>query len=739
MSFVYQSNKVLLCLLLMFFIQFVSAQTVNKLHWDGKIFLKLKSTSQAQLPQINSKSELTPQYPYFNDLFRKFKTNKVFRPYTHLKSSSFQDLYQVEFEGNTKIEDFIRDLKANDMVEYAEPIPIDQVLLSANDQYSGQQWHLEKIQAYEAWDIATGSEDVVVAIIDDAIQTTHEDLTNTIWTNINEIPNNGVDDDNNGYIDDYQGWDIADNDNNPNPPAGSSYLRHGTHVTGIVAAQTNNSIGVASIGNGIKVLPIKATQDEFGTSTQITHGWQGVSYAIAMGVDIINLSWGSKASSQTYQSIIDDAHAQGIIIVAAAGNSNNTQKFYPAAYNNVVSVAATDHSDHKMGVSNYGDWIDISAPGSTIISTGSMSNDAYESNSGTSMASPLVAGLIGLMKSYDNSSSADDILACLLSNTDPIQDTDHATSMGTGRINAYEAMNCLLAANCKAPNAPTADQLSPTTATITWKNSNNNNFQIAYKLTTASKWTFVNSTGLSISLEELQPNRTYHIKVASICGETTSDYSPVVEFKTKEINCEAPIDINFKNISTQQVRIGWSIEDDTYTDSYTFRYKKKNASNWTSITINESPIFINNLEQEQSYELQIACNCVGTQSEYSKTVSFDTKTPHELTLEGGSTNNLDGRTTLDGRAELEEEVIVGLQSYPNPTNGILFIEFFEEEATNKVIRVYNMTGKMVHQQAIDAPKGTNRHKIDLSKKTAGRYIVEVSGTNQSLKQSIILY
>ncbi|MGB0931099.1 MAG: T9SS type A sorting domain-containing protein [Chitinophagales bacterium] len=154
--------------------------------------------------------------------------------------------------------------------------------------------------------------------------------------------------------------------------------------------------------------------------------------------------------------------------------------------------------------------------------------------------------------------------------------------------------------------------------------------------------------------------------------------------------------------------------------------------NWTSITVNESPVYINNLEKEQSYELQIACNCLGnTRSEYSTTLSFETQNPHELTLQNG--------TVSDGRTELEEKITVGLQSYPNPTNGILFIEFYEEDAMNKIVTVYDMTGRSVFQKSLETQKGANRHEINLSEKVAGRYIVELSGTNQALKQSIILY
>ncbi|MEZ4883328.1 MAG: S8 family serine peptidase [Chitinophagales bacterium] len=733
MSYFRLLNRLVVCLLLTLCVLELSAQKVEEIYCEGKIFLKLKSTSQVELPAINSKSDVNA-YPYFKDLLQKFKAYKLFRPYKNLKSSTFQNLYQIEFEEDKQIEAFIRDLKKQDMVDYVEPIPMDYVLAEPNDQYEGQQWYLSKMQVFEAWDITSGSNDVVVAIVDDAIKVTHEDLKDNIWVNEGEIPDNGIDDDGNGYIDDYKGWDAADNDNNPSPPIGSPYLRHGTHVTGIAAARTNNNLGVASIGNGIKILPIKATEDAQATSAQITHGWEGISYAISMGVDVINLSWGSKASSETYQNMINEAHNQGIIIVAAAGNNNDSKKIYPAAYNHVLAVASTDFADKKLTSSTYGDWIDVSAPGGTIISTGSISNDAYEINSGTSMSAPMVTGLLGLMKSYDKTIAADDIVACLLANTDPILDSQFATSMGTGRINAYETLNCLLSVNCSVPESPSTDQLSPTTALLSWRNEGSSSYKIAYKLETASNWIYTNATASVFYLQNLQPNKTYVVKVASFCGDNLSDYSPASSFTTKSIQCMPPTGINLKVISSKQVRVGWSLEDNKYVESYKLRYKKKASNTWKSLTTVEIPVFIDNLEEEQSYELQVACNCFGKQSEYSATVGFFTKSAYQI--------NTEDKPTIAGEKEEIEQIeayVPGLQAFPNPSNGQLFVEYLEEKATQVNLNVYDLLGRLVSSQNLPVEEGLNRFELDLSTQPKGRYIVELAGTNQPLKQSIIIY
>ncbi len=720
MNTIHSIHKAFVCLLFLLFAQLSIAQNYSQEHWDGKLFLKLKPNSNIELPPIEDKTKVL-NYPYFNDLLHKFNTYKLFKPFAHLKSSILHDVYQIEFEDVERIETFFDALQKYDIVEYVEPIPIDRIFSEPDDPYLGHQWHLNKIKASTAWDVSTGSEDIVVAVIDDAIKTTHEDLKNIIWTNHLEIPNNGVDDDNNGFVDDFQGYDMADNDNNPNPPINSPYLRHGTHVTGIIASETNNGLGIASIGNGIEVLPIKASKDntapeKAGLKTSISHGWQGVSYAIMMNVDIINLSWGSKASSQTYQNLLTEAHNKGIIVVAAAGNNSNSDKVYPAAYEHVVAVAATNPNDSRLEISSYGDWVDVSAPGGNIISTSSTANNAYENNSGTSMASPLVAGLLGLMWSHDRSVLLEDLLNCLLSNTDPISTPSDNKPMGTGRINAAKAMQCLtppicevssspvctsIEANsvnivweatssvqykvaykisgisnlwtykevitpfvflenlipstdyiikvasiceesiseysaityfttlseaiCNAPTDVTNDHIDSTTAVFSWYNEGNNNrYKVAHKLVSATSWIYSETDDSNIYLENLEPNHTYVLKVASICEELVSDYSPKVYFKTEEIPCHTPTQLEAKELSHIEAEVAWN---NTTADRYRFAFKLQASVIWNYIEVASNNINLKNLSPEHTYMMKVASICGESLSDYTAPIFFTTPPP----------------------------------------------------------------------------------------------------------------
>ena len=299
---------------------------------------------------------------------------------------------------------------------------------------TNNQWGLWRINAQDAWDITTGT-GIIVAIVDDAVLTTHPDL----------IPNL------------LPGYDVADNDNDPMP--NNSAMSHGTHVAGISGAATNNGVGVASIGFGIRILPVKSSNQ----SEVITDAYAGVIWAADNGADVINMSWGGSGFSNTGQNIITYAYDAGCVNVAAAGNDNTSQVFYPAGYDHVISVASTTTNDAKSSFSNYGGWVDVSAPGSAIRSTyfNSSFTPTYANLQGTSMASPMVAGLAGLVWSVNPEMSPDQIIECVISTTDDISAANPSflNQLGTGRINAHEAVLCALAtvnappvANISSPN-----------------------------------------------------------------------------------------------------------------------------------------------------------------------------------------------------------------------------------------------------------------------------------------------
>ena len=371
----------------------------------------------------------------------------------------------VQFSSPHDVFTLAEELTRGPDVEYAEPwfiYPLAGGTFLPNDPFYQQQWHLPKIKAAEAWDITQGDSTIVVAIVDSGTEWTHPDLAPNIWTNPGESGTdaqgnnkrtNSIDDDNNGFVDDWHGWDLAGAhyqlpilipDNNPTSTGTNN--EHGTHVAGIAAAATNNGTGVASIGFRTHILPVKCSADDdnrAGGTAFILTGYQGIVYAADMGAYVINCSWGGAGGSQFEQDVIDYATEQGSLVVGAAGNSGSDVFFSPAGYRNVLGVASTGQSDFKSFFSNYGYWLDVSAPGENILSTlhGSKYNNTTDW-SGTSMASPLVAGLAALVKKQLPQLSMLQVGEQVRVTCDNIesQNPGFPNQLGKGRINAFRAL-----------------------------------------------------------------------------------------------------------------------------------------------------------------------------------------------------------------------------------------------------------------------------------------------------------
>lgn len=384
---------------------------------------------------------------------------EMFPPERSASKLSTVDLslfYVIQFSSPQDPFTLAEDLSKIPEIEYAEPWFIYSTDQSPfpNDEFYSQQWALPKVKAAEAWGITKGDTSVIIAIVDSGVEWDHPDLSANIWTNPGEIPNNGLDDDGNGLIDDVRGWDFAgDNyltlqgDNNPSPKGDNN--NHGTHVAGIAAATTNNGIGVASIGVNCKILPVKCSADNdtraSGSGFIIT-GYTGIVYAARMRAHVINCSWGGAGGSQFEQDIINYATGLGALVVAAAGNAQSTSFHSPSSYENVLSVAATNQSDQKAWFSNYGDYVDVAAPGDGILSTiyrGGRYTEGYTYFSGTSMASPLVAGLAGLVKSHFPQLTPLQVGERIRVSCDNLELSDlyYGSLLGRGRVNALRALD----------------------------------------------------------------------------------------------------------------------------------------------------------------------------------------------------------------------------------------------------------------------------------------------------------
>ncbi len=346
-------------------------------------------------------------------------------------------VYEMTMSTDHNLQDITADFSALPEVVFIEPTPTFSTSFIPDDYEIFSLDYLDVIGAPAAWDISQGSADITIAIIDEGIMTDHEDLWENIWINEAEIPDNGLDDDNNGFVDDVSGYDVASEDPNPNPD--SPDIAHGTLVAGCAAATTNNGIGLSSIGFHSRLIPVKASS----SVGEITHALRGLDYAIAAGADIVNFSFGSTQFSQTFANLIQVAHEHGIIMVAAAGNDGADMIQFPAQYDFVINVGFTTLNDKKASASNFGPSIDLMAPGTSLwVLDPNEGEGTYNITSGSSLASPIVAGLIGLMKSIHPCLDDEDAITILQQTAVDIDSLNPGFEglIGKGRINAASAV-----------------------------------------------------------------------------------------------------------------------------------------------------------------------------------------------------------------------------------------------------------------------------------------------------------
>lgn len=368
--------------------------------------------------------------------------------------STVPGLALVHVAGNPM--DAIAQLRANVAIDYIEPNYMYYRQATPDDPLFSQLWGMNQaanndIDAPEAWDIYTGDPNYRVAIIDTGIDFNHPDLQGNIWVNPGETPNDGIDNDGNGYIDDVSGWDFtgtglgtkfANGDNNPQDGDG-----HGTHVAGTIAGKGNNAVGVAGVVWGAKIVPLKFLDDTGSGST--ANAILAVDYCRINGIKLSNNSWGGGGSSTALRTAISNVGAADHLFVAAAGNSawniDGILKSYPASYNlaNQINVAATTSTGTMASFSNYGlTSVHVGAPGNAIVSTYSttvVGSTGYASLSGTSMASPHVTGVAALLRGKMPGWTVAQVKAAILSTVKPLTSLSGKTVTG-GTVSAYKAL-----------------------------------------------------------------------------------------------------------------------------------------------------------------------------------------------------------------------------------------------------------------------------------------------------------
>lgn len=485
-------------------------------HIAGEIFIKLNDSENFNLKFNKDSSDLYNEetdniFTFIND----FGVNEISHTYIHYErfpKERLNRIYTVKLDSIAFTDSLVSLFDEYSIIEYAEKVPKHHFYDIPSDLQS-EQWELGIIDAQAAWNITTGSNEVVIVVMDDAIKISHEDLWMNIWVNIGEVPleiiaNVNLDDDNivttseiidymwseypigfdfnndgesnitdvlhnlspfmdgidgydnNGYIDDLFGWDSSEGDNNPNPnPAivNDFVFTHGTHVAGIASAVTNNDeIGIASIGHNVRILPIKINNDNeeffdvpqgFNYLTTITSNTE-----IPQHRYVVNMSWGGE-DAETYLTYFDALYNDDeVILVAAAGNEGLHIDRYPACDTYVIGVGSTNKEDGVSVFSNYHEYLDVMAPGGGlsggILSTLAGTNSSYGELSGTSMASPLVAGICALILSYDDTKTPLEVGNCLKEGCNDelpwYTDLMYEDRVGAGRVNAFEALACIV-------------------------------------------------------------------------------------------------------------------------------------------------------------------------------------------------------------------------------------------------------------------------------------------------------
>ncbi|MGE7764366.1 S8 family serine peptidase [Peribacillus sp. NPDC096540] len=341
------------------------------------------------------------------------QTDGVLVKYKETNNEPIRDLIEtVDVPKGETTDNLIEELEDQKNVEYAEPNYLFKKMESPNDPAYIDQWHHKTLGTQAAWTKSMGSKEMVVAIIDDGIDYNHEDLK--------------------GKID--HPYDAVRNRKNIVPKG-----EHGTHIAGIIAGSANNGLGGTGVAPNTKVMPINVFNGEYAETADII---EAIHYAVQQGADIINMSLGDTHYSEALNKAVQEAYSKGILIVAAAGNEGDmgksVQRVYPAAYSHVISVAATDSKDKRTSYSNYHSTVDIAAPGDYILST--LPGNRYGWMSGTSMATPMVAGVAALIWSNEPKLTKYEVEYRLYDSALDLGTKGKDIYYGNGRVNAKKAL-----------------------------------------------------------------------------------------------------------------------------------------------------------------------------------------------------------------------------------------------------------------------------------------------------------
>ncbi len=432
MSQFFDKTKTVFLFLSILTFQFGYSQNLDQTQ-DKTVILKVKEEfrSECSLSKI--------ALPQFNLVMAEIGSSQLIKIFPNKKQEAVKGnvdlslIYELNYTNSFSVKEVISKIRKLRITEYIEPYYIPELAYTPSDTIFPNQYCMNLIQAENAWDVTQGDTNYVIGITDTGWDTTHLDLIGKVKLNYAD-PINGLDDDNDGYVDNYKGWDLGMEDNNAHYEANS----HGVSVSGLAAAGTDNIIGIAGAGFKAKFLPVKISN----SAGLLTRAYQGIVYAADHGCFVINCSWGSYVPSQFGQNVIDYATInKGCLVVGAAGNDDDETVFYPAGYDGVLTVASSNQTDTKANFSNYGHYIDISAPGKTLRLLGG--NNTYTFNSGTSFSAPLVSGGAALMKAQFPSYNNYQIAALIEATADDLNANNptYIDKLGSGRLNLFNGVS----------------------------------------------------------------------------------------------------------------------------------------------------------------------------------------------------------------------------------------------------------------------------------------------------------
>ncbi|MCL2063282.1 MAG: S8 family serine peptidase [Candidatus Cloacimonetes bacterium] len=465
--------KFIFCLLILILSTIgVQGEELNDF-WAGRITvcfsLDLVGNSRGEININIVDGVVQTPFEWFNELAFEYQITNLERKYWvkdqewNLNGQYPMNIFRLETSQHNRTNEIVSNLILNSNVLFAELEPIYRTAYVPNDPGIIHQWYLDKLRVFYAWDIVKGSPEIIIGIVDTGIKWNHPDLKDSMWINEAELPGitinwdigsinggDGIDNDGNGKVDDVMGWDFqftSTGGESNNPYQAGLGQAHGTMVAGASAAVGNNNVGLAGIAFNTRIIATKHTPFN-DPATSINDGLKGITYMADTGVHIINCSWGGIGQGNESNVVVSYAKAQGSLVVAAVGNSNKNitnGPIFPACTEDAIAVAAVDQQDQRSlwgfySGSNYGSNINISAPGSVIYSTffNSTENYDYVWGNGTSMSSPIVAGVAALIKSMKPEMTVDELRHHLLTSAVPLN--HHTGLLGTGRVDAYNAV-----------------------------------------------------------------------------------------------------------------------------------------------------------------------------------------------------------------------------------------------------------------------------------------------------------